>query len=67
MQKWVKASIAPVMALVFLITGCMFTQATALNGQIAIIGSGLLINCVLAFIYSWLTHKPRSFSDWLNH
>jgi hypothetical protein len=64
LTKWL---ITVVMTLVNPITGFVYWGATNLRGKLCIAATGLLINIVLGFWYSWLDRRPRSFTDWLRH
>lgn len=62
-----KGLITIVMTAVIPITGIIYWGATNIRGKLCIALTGLLINVVLAFWYSWLDRRPRSFTDWLRH
>ncbi len=62
--KWL---ITVVMTLVIPISAVVYWGATNLRGKLCIALTGLLINVVLAFWYSWLDRRPKNVSDWLRH
>lgn len=62
--KWL---ITVVMTLNLPITGIIYWGATQLTGKLSIVFTGLLVHVVLAFWYSWLNHRPKSVTDWLDH
>ena len=62
LTKWL---ITVVMTLAIPITGIIYWGATNFRGKLCIVLTGLLINTGLAFWYSWLDGRPRSFTDWL--
>lgn len=64
LTKWL---ITIVMTLVIPITGIIYWGATNLKGKLCIALTGILINVGLAFWYSWLDRRPKSFTDWLRH
>ncbi len=64
LTKWL---ITVVMTLVIPITGIIYWGATNSRGKLCIVLTGLLINSGLAFWYSWLDRRPKSFTDWLRH
>ena len=64
LTKWL---ITIVMMLIIPITGIIYWGATNLKGKLCITLTGILINVGLAFWYSWLDRRPKSFTDWLRH
>jgi len=60
--KWL---ITVVMTLVIPMSAVVYWGATNLRGKLSIALTGLLINVVLAFWYSWLDRRPRNLRDWL--
>lgn len=64
LTKWL---ITVVMTAVIPITGIIYWGASNLRGKLCIALTGLFINVLLAFWYSWLDRRPKNFTDWLNH
>ena len=64
LTKWL---ITVVMTGVIPVTGIIYWGATNMRGKLSIAVTGLLVNVVLAFFYSWLDCRPKSFTDWLKH
>lgn len=62
--KWL---ITVVITGVIPVTGIIYRGATNLRGKLCIALTGLLINVLLAFWYSWLDRRPKNFTDWLRH
>lgn len=62
--KWL---IPAVMTAVIPVSAVVYWGATNLKGKLSIALTGLLINLVLAFWYSWLDRRPKNWKDWWSH
>ncbi|GAB3321378.1 hypothetical protein GCM10027299_15720 [Larkinella ripae] len=64
MVKILKVLLAVLMVVTWLALGILVFLAPSLWGKVAIIGSGVLINSLLALGYSYLGDRPNSLRDW---
>ncbi|MGA0556373.1 hypothetical protein ACO2Q8_06975 [Larkinella sp. VNQ87] len=64
MVKFLKAFLAVLMVVTWLGTAVLFFMAPTRWGRIAIIGSGILINILLAIGHSCLGRRPATWRDW---
>lgn len=60
LTKWL---VTIVMTGVIPITGIIYWGATNLKGKLCIALTGLLVNVLLAFFYSWLDCRLKNFAD----
>ena len=65
MVRLLKFLVFVVMMGVIPATGIMYWGATNLTGKVSIVSTGALLYVSLAFFYSWLSLRPKSFKDWL--
>lgn len=65
MVKVKKTLVAVAMILVWGWTIFMGTWATHRRGRLVSWGIGISANVVLAFYYSYLEKRPRTFRDWM--
>lgn len=65
MVKSLKTLLVIGMVVTWLLTAVLFFLSPGLWGKLAIVGTGLMVNGLLAVVYSCLGQRPTSFRDWL--
>ncbi|MFC5409944.1 hypothetical protein ACFPMF_11540 [Larkinella bovis] len=64
MAKLLKTLLVILMVITWLVTAVVAVLSPSVWGKVASIGTGLLVNGLLAFAYSCAGQRPSSFRDW---